>query len=294
MVPHLALGGELSKNQLQRAQLFSTNTVIAYVSGATFAFVAWSFFFAGESTRASDGELVPGHLDFAAYGPLVMTACALILVSIWFCAAGTYKHVPFLSAADSGEKRLTLLSILKRIVKTLKNRNYVTLLVGYFFFMIASGIYDTLNVFVNTYFWELRPDQIRWLGLIAAPSVVFGALLAPRLMNRFDRKPVMIAALCGTALFAQLVVDLRLLGLLPENHDPKLMYFLLANAAGFVFTLGIGTVAVMSMIGDVIRRKRIEHRKTARKVFFTPLVHFSRRHLIRSGTSLPASDWICS
>ncbi len=252
LVPHLALGGELSKNQLQRSQLFSANTVIGYVSGATFAFVAWSFFFAGERVRASDGELVPGHLDFAAYGPLVMTACILIIVSIWYCAMGTFKHVPYLSSVETAQSRLTSRGILMSVLSTLKNRNYVTLLVGYFFFMIASGIFDTLNVFVNTYFWELQPEQIRWLGLIAAPSVIVGALIAPKLMHRFDRKPVMLGALCGTAVFAQLVVDLRLLGLMPANGDPLLLPLLLANASGFVITLGIGTVAVMSMIGDVI------------------------------------------
>ncbi|MEM7020144.1 MAG: MFS transporter, partial [Pseudomonadota bacterium] len=43
-VPHLALGGELSKDQFQRSQLFSANTVVAYVSGASFAFIALSVF----------------------------------------------------------------------------------------------------------------------------------------------------------------------------------------------------------------------------------------------------------
>ena len=36
-------------------------------------------------------------------------------------------------------------------------------------------------------------------------------------MKRFDRKPVMLTALGGVALFAQLVVDLRLMGWMPEN-----------------------------------------------------------------------------
>jgi len=72
-VPHLALGGELSKDQLQRSQLFSANTVFGYAAGATFGFVAWSFFFAGERVRESDGQFFAGvmldlfvHLPFKA------------------------------------------------------------------------------------------------------------------------------------------------------------------------------------------------------------------------------------
>ena len=275
-VPHLALGGELSKNQLQRSQLFSANTVVGYVSGAAFAFVAWSYFFAGERIRESDGELVPGHLDAAAYSPLIVTACALIVTAIWFCAAGTYKHVQHLSLAKPAAQSLTMRGIVVRILSTLKNRNYVMLLVGYFFFMIASGIFDTLNVFVNTYFWELQPEEIRWLGLVGAPAVVLGALSSPILMHRFDRKPVMLSALIGTAIFAQLVVDLRLLGLMPENKDPMLLPLLLANTAALTFTLGIAVVAVMSMIGDIVDENELATGKRQEGLYYSARAFFAK------------------
>jgi hypothetical protein len=87
-------------------------------------------------------------------------ACALIIVAIWFCAAGTYKHIPHLSQASPKQKGLTLKHFLRQILITLENRNYIFLIIGYFFFMITSAIYDTLNVFINTYFWELEPAQI--------------------------------------------------------------------------------------------------------------------------------------
>jgi Na+/melibiose symporter-like transporter len=275
-VPHMALGGELSKNQHQRSQLFSANTVFAYVAGASFGFAAWSFFFAGEHVRAADGLVVPGHLAAEAYGPLILTACGLILVSMWACAAGTSRHIPHLSSAQLAENRLTVVTLLREILSTLKNRNYMVVLFGYFFFMIASGIYDTLNVFINTYFWELPPDKIRWLGLIAAPSAMLGALLSPLLMKRFDRKPVMLVALAGSTVFAQLVVNLRLLGLLPENHDPMLMLYLLANAAGFTFSLGLGTVAVLSMLGDIIDENELVTGERQEGLFYSARAFFAK------------------
>ncbi|MGK0261073.1 MAG: GPH family glycoside/pentoside/hexuronide:cation symporter, partial [Candidatus Azotimanducaceae bacterium] len=80
-VPHLALGGELSKDQHQRSQLFSANTIFNYVAGSSFGFIAWTFF-SGNRVRASDGALVPGQLDPTSYGPLVMFACAMVLIAI--------------------------------------------------------------------------------------------------------------------------------------------------------------------------------------------------------------------
>lgn len=275
-VPHLALGGELSKDQHQRSQLFSANTVVGYISGASFAFVAWSYFFAGERIRASDGQLVPGHLDAAAYGPLVMTACALIVAAIWLCAAGTYKHIPNLSQPAANQNRLTAMKVLNQILSTLKNKNYIILLIGYFFFMITSGIYDTFNVFINTYFWELQPEQIRWLGLIAAPAAMAGALGSPILMRRFDRKPVMLCALAGTIVFAQLVVNLRLFDLMPANGDDMLLPTLLANAAGFFFTLGVGIVAVMSMIGDIVDENELLTGAREEGLFYSARAFFAK------------------
>ncbi len=231
---------------------------------------------AGERIRESDGQMVPGHLDAAAYGPLIFFGCALILIGIWLCAAGTYRHVPGLSSASTSMPRLSLTSFLRDILSTLKNRNYIIVLVGYFFYMIASGIYDTLNVFINTYFWELQPEEIRWVGLIGAPAAMLGALCSPILMRRFDRKPVMLSALAGTVLFAQLVVNLRLLGLMPENHDPDLLGLLIANAAGFTFSLGVGTVAVMSMIGDIVDENELATGMRQEGLFYSARAFFAK------------------
>jgi len=275
-VPHLALGGELSNDQHQRSQLFSVNTIFAYVGGAGFGFAAWSWFFAGDRVRASDGALVSGHLDPTAYGPLIILACALLLVAIWGCAAGTYRQIPHLSAGERNANRLTLVAMLKEIGTTFKNRNYVVILIGYFFFMIASGIYDTLNVFINTYFWALKPEQIRWLGLIAGPAAMLGAICSPILMRRFDRKPVMLGALAGTTLFAQLVVNLRLLGFMPPNSDPMLLPLLLANAAGFTFTLGVGVVAMMSMIGDIVDQNELVTSRRQEGLFYSARAFFAK------------------
>lgn len=276
IVPHLALGGELSKDQHQRSRLFSANSSFQYVAAATFIFIAWSVFFSGEGIRASDGKSLPGHLLAESYTPLVLFSCCLIVTSIWACAAGTYKHVPDLTQPSSEEEKITLSDFFKLIGKTLKNRNYLTVLVGYFFFMIASGVWDTLNVFINTYFWELKPDQIRWLGLIMAPAGLAGALTAPSLMKKYDRKPVMLSAIVGMAIFAQLMVDLRLLGFAPTNDSPLLLPLLLANAAGFAFTIGLGTVSIYSMIGDIIDENELDTGKREEGLFYSARSFFAK------------------
>ncbi len=276
IVPHLALGGELSKDQHQRSRLFSANSVFTYVSSAFFSFFVWSYFFAGEHVRESDGLSVPGHLDAASYGPLILFSACIVILSIWGCAAGTYKQVPTLSQVSGDLPRYSFRHVVEEVLSTFKNKNYTIVMFGFFFFMIASGIYDTLYVFMDTYFWELAPEEIRWLRLVSAPAAMIGALSAPRLMRRFDRKPVMLSALAGMVVFTQLTVDLRLLGWMPENHSPKLLPILMANAAGFTLTLGIGSVAIFSMIGDIIDENELNTGLRQEGLFYSARAFFAK------------------
>ena len=178
--------------------------------------------------RASDGAVVPGHLAAESYGPLILTACALVVITI---VLPEPLKVPYLSKAELQENRLTLMAFLRQIVGTFKNRNYFAILVGYFFFMIASGIYDTLNIHINTYFWEkTKPNTL--VCLVGDGGDYRGVVVTP-FMRLFDRKPVMLISLTITTICAQLVVTLRLFGLMPENGDPLLLPLLLMNAAGF-------------------------------------------------------------
>ena len=275
-VPHLALGGELSKDQHERSQLFSANTIFGLASGAGFATLAYAFFFPDEVIRASDGAAVPGQLAAESYGPLILTACALVIITIWTCAAGTAKEIPYLSKAEQQANRLKFVEFLREITSTFKNRSYLVLLVGYFFFMIASGIYDTLNIHIATYFWELKPSEIKLFPIVGLFAGIAGALLSPKLMRLFDRKPVMLVSLGITTICAQLVVTLRLFGLMPENGDPLLLPLLLLNAAGFTFSIGMGSVAIMSMIGDIVDENELLTGERQEGLFFSARAFFAK------------------
>ena len=249
-IPHFALGGELTKDANDRSKLFSINSIFGYASGALFAFTAWGFFLAGESIIA-DGTVVPKHLDASAYSPVVMTACSIILVSIFLSAIGTKNRIPHLSAPPEGQERLSLTSFYKDLLGALKNPNYAYIMVGYFLLMISVGMNETLLVFVYTYFWELPTEQIKWFGLATVPAIILGAILSPILMKRFDRKPVVIGGLLTLILFVQLPIDLRLLGLMPANGSEMLMPILVACVMCAALGFAIGLVAILSMLGDI-------------------------------------------
>ncbi|MEM9624093.1 MAG: MFS transporter [Pseudomonadota bacterium] len=275
VIPHLALGGEMVREQHERSQLFSINALFGYSTGALFIFVAWSVFLSGETINA-EGVAISNHLQAASYGPLSLFAGAAILMTVSLCAMGTYPSVPFLSQPIQQPERLSIGMFLRKVLSTLKNRNYLFLLLGFFFFMISSGLYETFSIFIQTYFWEIGPDEIRWLGLGALPGALLGASIAPRLMRRFDRKPVLTGAIIGLVIMSQLIIDLRLLGWFPENDSELLLPLLIANSFLFALSLGVAGVAIVSMLADIIDENELYTGAREEGLFYSARAFFAK------------------
>ena len=114
------------------------------------------------------------------------------------------------------------------------------------------------------------------LGELKTFTQTVGALASPVLQKKFDRKPVIVTALIFMTIFAQLVIDLRLLGLLPANHDEDLLPILIANAGAFALTIGIGGVAIMGMIGDLIDENELTTGLRQDGLFFSARAFFAK------------------
>ena len=48
------------------------------------------------------------------------------------------------------------------IWKALRNRNYVWLLIGYFFLSMMIGLRESLRMHAATFYWEFTSEQLRW------------------------------------------------------------------------------------------------------------------------------------
>ena len=249
-IPHHALGAELAKNPNERSRLFSSNAIIGYVSGALFSFTVWGFFLSGESMLA-DGSGIPKHLDASAYPPVVITACAIILVMINLSALGTVDRVPYLSSVAKSDARRSLLSFYREMIAVFANPNYTFVMIGFFLLMISVGLSDTLSVFIATYFWEFKPEQIKWFGLMGVPAIIIGATVSPGLMRKFDRKPVLIGGLLGLLIIGPVPLVLRLFDLMPANGSEHLLPIVIASAMVSVMCAAAGAVAMMSILGDI-------------------------------------------
>ena len=111
-------------------------------------------------------------------------------------------------------------------------------------------------------------------------------------MKKFDRKPVLIGALLGVVVFAQLPIDLRLLGLMPANGSELLMPLLLGNIFLGTVSAALGAVAMMSMLGDLTDENEMLNGLRQEGLIYSARAFFAKLPT-RSAILSAGLYWIC-
>jgi Na+/melibiose symporter-like transporter len=278
IVPHLALGAELTSDYNERASVFSYNALFGYGFGYLFAFLAWRML-AGTSLRAYDQEVVPRHLDAASYPPLIILACVFIVVGIWVCAFGTRKEIPHLEQPSADLPRFSALQVVKEVYEVARNRNYLVLMIALFFVYLTSGSGETIAPYWNTYFWGLEGSRLKWLPVAMLIGYVTGALVTPWLVRRFDKKPVVLGVVVTYNVVAPLLYLDRLSGLnlvVPPNGTNELMLVLCVQQVVIGICVGGLNVVVMSMLADIVDQHALATGHVKSGIFYSARAFFAK------------------
>jgi Na+/melibiose symporter-like transporter len=269
-VPHLALGAELSADFTERTRVMSINTLLGAFGGLGFAYMAYTYLF------AASPEFENGMLNRSAYTTLAITASliggSIMLASTWF----TRQLIPRLPAAPANMPRFSLKEFLIDCKSVMKNQNYLMLLIGYLFLSATMGTRDTINLHMNTYYWELLPDQIRFIALSAILAPIIGFVVTAPLHERFEKKPVLIAALIGFLICAAAPVMLRMIGWFPDNNTPVLLPALIlftVLTATFVLVL---LISAMSALADIADEQELTTHRRQEGVFYAARSFFAK------------------
>jgi Na+/melibiose symporter-like transporter len=278
IVPHLALGAELSSDYTERASIFSYNALFGYGFGNLFAFLAWRLL-SGTTVRAFDQEVVPRHLDAGAYPPLIVLACAFLVIGIWVCAFGTLREIPHLDQASPDATRFSALGVIRDVLEVARNRNYLVLLAALFFVYLTSGSGETVATYWNTYFWELEGSRLKWLPIAMLIGYLSGALMAPPLVRRLDKKTVVIGVVVVYNLVAPVLYLDRLTGLeliVPPNGTTALLQVLFVQQIVIGVCVAGLNVTVMSMLADIVDQHTLETGHVKSGMFYAARAFFAK------------------
>lgn len=265
-VPHLALGAEITTDYRERSVLMSWNTACSIVGTFGVYYLAWTWF----------GTLEEGTADRDGYRVMAVAiglfAITTVLASAWF----TRDQIPRLSQPSAGERRFGLRTLFSEMRECLRVRNFRVLVYGIFFLSATLGLHETLSSHINLYFWELSPDEIRFMIVGAPIGLVLASTLTPPFHARYGKRNGLIAGILGMSGAIAIPIGLRLVSVFPETGS-ALVFPILCVAKGISYCMSaVMLISIASTLADVTDEHELETGRRQEGIFFAARSFFGK------------------
>jgi len=260
-IPSSALSAELTQDYDQRTSLLSYRYFFAWWGGLTLNFLAYFLFLQPDATHKV-GQLNPA--GYARYGA---TAAVIIFVAILVSAAGTHSQIPKFRVPPI--RRLKIAAMAREMIATWSNRSFLFLTIAGLCTSMATGLIASLNVYFNTFFWELSARQISIFTLGVFLSAILALIAAPVLSRRFGKRPSAMVVIVLAVCIGTTPIILRLMGLFPPNHSPILLPILIAQTIVSTGLSIIGSTLTASMIADVVEDSELRTGRRSEGLLFS-------------------------
>ena len=267
--PHLAFGGELSDNYIERSQVMSWNTFFLW-AGDTAAWLMTFAWFFRSSAKFPNGALDPSRWPKLSL-MVALAVPAMLFISTWF----TRSRIPWLPQADPAAPRFSLLEFFRDVGRAVSNRNYTMLLIGFFFMSMMSGVRNGLWLYSATFFWKLRTDQISWFVIGSLISYVIGSIVVAPLHRRFDKKWTGAGAALAYAVGPALPLALGWLGILSAD-TPFILPILIAFAVLQHIPYSLLTTTIYSALADIADENELKFGLRQEGVLYSTRTFFAR------------------
>jgi len=249
-VPSQALSPELAPDYHERTRLLAYRWVFFTVGGAL-ATMSGYFVFFKPTPAYPQGQLNP-----AAWGPMTLTATAMMFVSIVVSALGTHDRIKGLHKPPARD--LPFGEMLRDVFRTLRNWNLEVALAASLLGGVSLGMYLGLSLYIDTFFWALPASGVGLLQLANLLAVFPGAFVASAASRRFGKKRACVGIFLAATVLLQGPILLRLLGAFPGNDQA----IFLPTLVGVRFLWGIfnnaGYIVVTSMVADITEDAQVK------------------------------------
>lgn len=263
VVPWNALFAEFSEDYVERTTVVTYRYVIGWLGAVTFTFLTWTLIF------PSSPEFTPGHLNPEAYdifAPVIGIAVALAALLTTHL---TRREVPYLLQPEHVQP-FSPLGAVREVLLALHNQSFLWVFLAILIGGAITGITTALTIYLQTYFWGLTPEDLRWYVLAAFGAAVAFGLIGP-LQRRYDKKAILLTCLSLNLLDGILMVNLRLVDVVPANGAPLLLPLLVANATVSACLGTITGIIGASMIADTLDEQELDTGRRQEGVFSAAL-----------------------
>ena len=267
--PHLALGGELSNDYLERSSVMGYNTFCLWIGDTLGWLLSFRVFFAATDAFPN------GALDPSRWPLFSATIAVAILVLLAYSSWSTRGRIPFLPVPAADAPRFGMRELMRDIGRALSNRNYVVLLFGLFFISMMVGVRSGLWLYGATYFWRLTNDQISFFVIGSFAGYLFAAFAVKPLHARFDKRWTGAFALLLYAIGPAVPLGLGWLGVLSAS-TPGLLWILIAFSVLQHAPYSLMTTTIYSALADIADENELKFGMRQEGVLYSTRTFFAR------------------
>ena len=246
VVPWTALFAEFSDDYEERTTIVTYRYAVGWLGSLTFFFCTWQFIFA--STPAYN----PGQLNphaYALFGPVAALTIAAAILATTFL---TRREIPYLLQPVQETPRFSFLRVWRDVSSTFVNRDFLILFVGALLTAGITGATDALGLYVNTYFWGLGPEQLKYVSSLPIIGAIAGFVSLGFIGRLFDKKAVLLGTFTLLLADGIGVIALRLLHVMPANGSSALLTILVVNEIVRTWLSTLLGIMFVSMLADTI------------------------------------------
>jgi Na+/melibiose symporter-like transporter len=241
-VPHRSLGSEMSRSYDERTSIFAAREMFGWAGGLFNALLAYTVFF------KDTPEYIPGTQNPEPWIYFGMTGAILMCISVLITYFGTLKYS---NSSSNIKASFNLKLIISQIYIALKNKSFLIFFFGYLFIAVGWGLNSSLQLHMNTYFWEFKSIMIAAFLGIYALSTLTAFLIVPRLVLHIEKRSILLIAIAIAALIPPIPIFLFLNNLIPDAGSWNLFFTL----APFIYIantcLSSSAIVRESMLGDI-------------------------------------------
>ena len=241
-VPHRSLGSEMSRSYAERTSIFAAREMFGWAGGLFNALLAYTVFF------KDTPEYIPGTQNPEPWIYFGMTGAILMCISVLITYFGTLKYS---NSSSNIKVSFNLTLIISQILIALKNKSFLIFFFGYLFIAVGWGLNSSLQLYMNTYFWEFKSIMIAAFLGIYALSTLTAFLIVPRLVLHIEKRSILLIAIAIAALIPPIPIFLFLNNLIPDAGSWNLFFTL----APFIYIantcLSSSAIVRESMLGDI-------------------------------------------
>lgn len=244
LIPHDALGAELTDDYEERTSVFGYNSVGQMILSMTTAMLLYYAIF------PSTPEYENGLLNEAGYIVLATTGLFTIVFSVIVCTLGTLDQLPYLHKVEVS-KKFIIRGYFQELSALLRNRSYVSACLGLLTMYIGLGIIGVAATYAYIYVYGLSTEQMFWAAAAKIPGVLVVMPLLWFLSKRLDKKHILMFSLGGAALFVSSPHILKLFDLFPGNDSPVLLFALFVPLLLGYMILPLSMIVIDSQLVDI-------------------------------------------